>query len=97
MDKYKCLLGMIKEVPNHAPELKRIASSVATKLGKVYKSDGAYDALQEPLNAFLRSVQIVQHKVGFPKHFFVKLYGSVLEFDKEYSQIRSELQANVIK
>lgn len=92
MDKLKNLVSMLKEVPAHAPSLKTETTSLVRRLGKIYESERAYENLQKPLNGFLLNAQSCQHKGVFPKNFFVRLYGCVVEFDEEYSKLRSEFQ-----
>lgn len=92
MDKMKSLASILREVKSYHPDLGKVALSLANKLVKVYEAENTYARIQKPLNEFLLNAQKYEQTVGFPKNFFVKLYGSVLEFDVEYASVTYEIR-----
>lgn len=91
MDKLKSLIAILKEVSQYDASLRKDAAAIVRLLNKFHKDVSALAKFDREINGFLEKAQRSQTHDMFPKTFYVRLVGSVLEFDRECDQLKANI------
>lgn len=85
MEKLNALVSFLKEASNYDDTLKKDGQALVRILNKLHTDKSALKSFDQKITAYVQKAQCSQVAGKFPKNFFVRLYGSVLEFEHDCS------------
>jgi len=83
MEKLNELVKFLKEMSGYDVSLKKDCQALIRLLGKFHDDSRASLKFFEKVDVLVAKAQLSQAAGKFPKNFFVRFFGSVLEFERE--------------